>query len=207
MIRALCGTLSGGKTLNAVKLVIERHKQTKKRIISNIRLYYVDYTYMSNLEFANNIYDNYEDENKINDLFGNAIILLDEITHLVSARKSSTDLNEKITSFMMYIGKLNSDLIYTCQSYDSMTDLRLRNVTSRVGECIRMKEDKGELVMVSDIEDRKISNKVWILVIWEINSIFGNKDYEVELNDLEKYYKYYNTGEMLFLDRVRFLKR
>lgn len=208
MRRALVGSLSGGKTLTGIYIIVNRQIKTGKKIISNIKLKYLDnYEYLSNKDFVDFILENYEDIDKLRDKFYNVILFLDEITHLLTARKSISDLNEKITSICMYLGKLNADLVYTAQDYESMVDLRLRGITPRIAECLRVKVIGEDVEFVSDEEKRIVDYKINILVIWEIRSLFGLVQYESELLDLESYYKYYDTEEMLTLDRSRYLKK
>lgn len=192
----LIGNLSGGKTVTAIRLSKELFN---KPIIANIGL--VDSKFISNDMFVEIVKKNYERPDELRKIFGNKTLLLDEIYNLISARRSSTTLNELLTNFFMMLGKINSHLIYTSQVVTSQTDRRVRDLTSLFGECYRIDVNGKPLIF----DDRKVKQKIFIAVIYEIITIKGVMNF-TDVFDPAPYFKMYNTEEITLLDRTQYLK-
>lgn len=205
MIIGFGGKLSGGKTVRSVGLAYNMALKSGKRIISNIDLNMpssIDVIKLSPEKFIDFLKANYENSLLLKDTFSDSILLFDEIANYVSSRKSTTMLNELIVEFFMMLGKLNAHLIYTAQVFESQTDKILRNCTNIYANCYRFTKDGP----VDFEKDRKINEKVYILVMYEYDyDILGIKVIP-EVFDPEPYFNMYNTEEFVLLDRSKYLR-
>lgn len=205
MILGLGGKLSGGKTVTAVRYCYRKGLEGKK-VISNIKLnfpknYKIDYVYMPNEKFIMFLKNNYNKPDVIKDLFYNSVLLLDEISNLLSARKSSSLLNELVTNFMMMLGKLNADCVYTFQVKDSQVDKRLREISQVYANCYRI-DSKGNALID---KDRKLKEKVYIIVIYLRDLDILGEQVIPEIYDPSPFYNMYETEEIILLDRSKYM--
>jgi hypothetical protein len=204
MIIGLGGKLSGGKTITAIKYCYTQGLKGKK-ILSNIKLKFpnlIKYEFMSSNNFIDYIKLYFENGNRLKEKFANSVLLLDEIVSIISSRKSSSNLNEMITDFFMMCGKMNTDVIFTYQNYESQVDIRLRTVLEKQGFCMRIAKDKKNL----NQQARIVNKPIMILVIWrEVFGYLGTKTYP-ELYDPSPYYNFYDTTEVTLMDRSDYLK-
>lgn len=202
-VLGLGGALSGGKTVTCMYFIKEALKEGKK-VISNITLYGIPYTNMSFDQFIAILQKYRNDQKKLMEIFYNSIMLWDEARNLISARKATTNLNEMSTSFLMMAGKLDCDIVYTYQVLTSMIDLQLREITTYFLDCTRI-DSKGNPIMG---KKRILDEKVLILVrlmMYENEQLnYTGKKF---IFDPEPYYKYYNTREIVLLDREKYLVR
>lgn len=207
MIIGLGGNLSGGKTLTAIKLSIDLAKDNDKKIISNIILDIPDIEtiYSESEELIDFIIKNRRDQDSLFEFFGNSVLLLDEARAFYSARKSSSNLNEILTSFMMMIGKLDCDVIYTYQVLTSMIDRQLREITNMHLKTYRINE-KGNLIIG---KKRILKEKIYILAeIYEPKTsdeiVYTGKKF---VYDPEPYFNMYNTREVVLVNREKYLSK
>lgn len=204
MIMGFGGKLSGGKTVSAVRYAWQQGLKGKT-VISNIKLIFpqdIKVVRLKNTDLVEFIKINFQNPDKIRERFYNSCLLLDEIGNIVSARRSSTTLNEMMTQFFMMLGKLSSNLVYTAQIQESQTDLRLRGVTNIYANCYRFTVRGEPLIM----QDRIISEKIAIVLIYEIDlDILGIKIAREVFNP-EPFFNMYDTREITLLDRSLYLK-
>lgn len=203
MILGAGGNLSGGKTVTFIRFLLEGHKEGK-RIISNIKLIGIPYTFMTFEKFIEILQKYREDQAMLQKIFSNSIMFWDEARNLVSARKSTTNLNEMVTSFLMMAGKLDCDVYYTFQVLTSMIDLQLREITNFFLDCTRI-DTKGKPIIG---KPRILTEKVFILVRLMVYQkeelVWTGKKF---VYDPSPYYQYYNTREIVLLDRERYLSK
>lgn len=204
MITGAGGKLSGGKTAFCVREIIVNAEVSGKKVISNIKLQNVEYQHMPNEMFVEIIQNAVNDSELLRKTFFKKILFLDEITHLLDARKSSSNLNVLITNFFMYIGKLDCDVYFTYQVLDSQVDTRVRDVCNVNAECIRL-DSYGRPII---FRDRILDEQVYILVIkiMDLGPLLGKK-VRAEVFDPLPYVKYYDTREMVSLDREKYLSK
>lgn len=204
MLMCCSGNLSGGKTIFTVKTAYERALKDKKKIISNIRLNLPDmvYEFLDNERFVDFLRENYTNQEVLRKKFYNSVLLLDEAVNLISARRSTTGLNELITNFFMMAGKLDCDVFITAQILSSQIDLRLRDLLNVYVNCFRVTEDGRPLIF----ENRIYQGKIRIMVIMEFNfDIIGVKIVKFAF-DPEPYYKMFDTREITLLDSSKYLR-
>lgn len=204
MILGYGGKLSGGKTLCGVKYCLEKGLQGKK-IITNVRLNFpkeIEVIYFTNPELIKFLKDNYEDTEAMRKLFYNSVFFVDEIVNMASGRKATTNLNEMLTNFFMMAGKLNCDIFYTYQDYESQVDKRLRSVTQITANCYRV--DLNKIPILEG--DRKLNQPIRIWVIKKLDyDILGIQLHE-ELFNPEPYYQYYDTEELILMNTALYQK-
>jgi len=204
MIIGLGGKLSGGKTITAIKYAYEQGLKGKK-IVSNIGLKFpetISYQFMKSSSFVDFIKQYYENGQMLKTMFSKSVLLIDEIVGVLSSRRSSSNLNEMITDFFMMCGKMNCDVVFTYQNYESQVDVRLRTVLEKQGFCMRIAKDKSNL----NQQERIVKKPIVILVIWkEEFGYLGSKLY-AEVYDPSPYYDFYDTQEVTLMDRSDYLK-
>ena len=195
------GKLSGGKTVTGIFLLNEVGIKQGKKIISNIRLKDIDYTFIENDYFIRFIKQNIKNQKALMKLFFNSFLLLDEIRGLISARKSTSNLNELLTSFFMMLGKLDCDLYYTYQVLESMVDKQLRLVTDYILKTYRITKD-GKLYSGPRIAKQDILIRVEVYIYEnEIEQFIGSFVY-----DPKPYFNRYNTREITLVDRDKYTR-
>lgn len=204
MIIGLGGKLSGGKTATMVYLALRTKEQYNKKIVSNFKLYGVDYTYMESEDLIDFIIENKRNEDKVKEVFYDSVLLVDEVKNLVSARKSMTNLNETITQFLMMLGKLDCFFLYSYQVLGSMVDVQLREISTYQLECFRYDANGKNL----QFERRVLPYPVYILVDVYENTL-NQKLIKVGtfVYNPANYYKFYNTREFVIVDRDKYLKK
>jgi hypothetical protein len=204
MIIGLGGKLSGGKTITGIKYCFNQGLKGKK-IISNIYLKLpppIKTDFMSSNAFVDFIKVNFESGNKLKERFYNSVIFMDEIVGILSSRKSSSNLNEMVTDFFMMCGKMNADVVFTYQNYESQVDTRLRSVLEKQGFCMRLADDKTNL----NQQERIVQKPIKILVIWREEYGYLGKKVFGEIYDPSPYYKFYDTQEVTLMDRSDYVK-
>lgn len=204
MILGISGKLSGGKTCTAVKYAYDQGLQGKK-VLSNIRLNLpsnIRQTYIRDTEFIHFLKTNYDNPDQIKKVFHNSVFLVDEIVNLVSARKSSSGLNELITNFFMMCGKLSCDVVFTAQDLESMADKRLRSVCNVYANCFRISETNTSLID----QDRIVKGKVLIVVYFLFDLDILGKIIKQMVYDPSPYFSMYDTEEIVLLDRSKYLR-
>lgn len=200
------GKLSGGKTTTGTRFSIDKAMKEKKKIISNIRLFNlpegIEFLWLPNEEFIKFLKLNYRNEDALMKMFFNSVLFLDEIVNIISARKSSTNLNEIVTNFLMMTGKLDCDVVYTYQVQESQVDKRLREIANIYANCYRVDRNLQPLIN----KPRIVNEKVYILVIMELDFDIAGKKYTQMLYDPSPYYKFFNTREMNLTDTSKFMR-
>lgn len=202
MIIGLGGKLSGGKTNTAVAISLDKAYKGKK-VISNIYLNFppkLKTFYLKNENFIEFLIKNYNNPPKIKEVFFNSVLLLDEVGQLINARKSSSNLNELITSFFMMVGKLDCDVIFTYQVKESQVDKVLREVCEIYGNCFRLSKDLNPIFF----EDRILNTKIYVLVLLEFDLQLAGKQIKPILYDPEPFYNLYDTREIVLLNRAQY---
>lgn len=204
MIFGIGGKLSGGKTVSLVRFA--HHYGLKgKKVIGNIKLNFpnnIKTEYMGNETFVDFLKYNLQKPQVLHNKFFNSVLILDEIVNLVSARRTSTALNEMVTNFLMMVGKLDTHVGYSFQVRDSHTDIRLRNVTNIYGNCYRV-DEKGQVLMT---DDRIVDKKIFIVLDLELDFDLRGIKIVQDVFDPEPYFHLYNTREITLLDRTRYLR-
>jgi len=202
------GRLSSGKTNFGLGLVLDLSKYGKeKKIISLVKLYNVEHIYYTNEEFVDLIIKYKDNPEMLKKLFFNSVLYLDEIRNLISARKSTTNLNEAITQFLMMAGKLDCDVVFTYQVYTSQVDLQLREITDHNFETERRDIN---LKVLSFDQSRKRIPDIPVRILVTLMVFDGDKLIASKIQfayDPLIYAKYYNTRQLLILDRDKYLKR
>lgn len=197
------GKLSGGKTVTFVKYCIDMHNKHGYKIITNAKLKNIDYQYFKSDDLINFIMSNMDNDKVLLDMFYRSILFIDEARNLFSARKSMSNLNEMLTQFIMMLGKLSCHFLYTYQAWTSMIDLQLREITHLLLDMQRVDMNKqplqGDRILKQDI-----LIKVSIQKIVKDKIINTGKFYYF---DPKPYFKYYNTREMILVDRTKYLKK
>lgn len=198
MIIGNCGVLSSGKSVTTVYIGININKiSPRKRIISNmdLNLNYTRFTNEEFLKFYDRILDLSEKERDflLKRQFFNTIWLNDEIENLVDARLVRSKKTLNTTQFITLLGKLDCDLIYNAQIFNSQVDLRLRGLTNCLVETERVYMDGSPVIMGSRILEEPILIKIK-------GQIKVNSETIIEFLDFfnpQPYYKYYNTRQVI----------
>lgn len=214
------GNLSGGKGILSMILIDELLSYDKtQRLISVVplsKIAYPSYEFFHVKDLANYILQNLDNYENLKKTFSNSVLFLDEIRNLISARKSTTNLNEALTTFLMTAGKIDCQIVFTYQLFTSQVDIQLREITDYNFECTRVlsdgssmplkyamkripKNDKGELVEVCiQVEVMSFQNDKLFHT-----GIMQTIPFEV-INETGKKYK---TRYLSILDRSQFLTR
>lgn len=199
MVRiCLDGPLGCGKTVTAVKLLVEW--PVKKRIISNIHLK-MPHEFLSDHDCVLFLHQNMENIPAIYERFHDSVWLIDEIYGVLEARGSSgSAINQIMTAMIMMAGKMNLDIIYTCQLSGSQADIRLRETTEIYYKCMKLVDNS---IHEPDPNARKLQNQVMIFAKGTRQmGLFGEIPV-VEFFDPSPYYGMYETSEMLFCNRIK----
>lgn len=197
------GKLSGGKTVTFIKFLVDMYNEQELKIISNIKLKHIPHIHLTSDQFILFIKSNMENQQKLRNMFYKSIVFIDEARNLFSARKSSSNLNEMMTSFIMMLGKLNCYFFYTFQVWDSMIDKQLREISHLVLNMERIDENGNPVV-----DDRKVDYPIFI----KVNILIPTKDELVNTGKFfifnpNPYFKYYDTEEIVLVNREKYLSK
>lgn len=207
MIFGIGGKLSGGKTCTSVMFAHEKFKEGKK-VIANFNITFPEdpesdrVIFMRNDQIVDFIKGHYQDQESLRSMFYNSVLILDEIGQLISARASSTALNQLMTGFFMMAGKLDCDVLFTFQVKESMVDKILREVCNVYANCYRVTSDGEPLIFDSRIYPGKIA----IVVVLEFDFDIMGMKYGQLVYDPTPYYAMYDTREITLLDRSLYLR-
>lgn len=205
MIFGIGGKLSSGKTCTAVKYAYDEGLKGKK-VISNIKLFFppeIEVVYLNNEDTISFLKNNAESPQTLYKMFFHSVVLWDEITNLLNARKSGSLLNDLFTSFIMYAGKMDADIVFTYQIRGSQVDKRLREICNLYGNCYKVTQDGKPIIF----GPRIVNKKIYIVVAMLLDlGLFGSRVIK-EVYDPEPIYKLYDTREIILLDRSKYLKK
>lgn len=194
---SLLGNMSSGKTVSSMYFI---KTSLKPKIISNIKLFHIKYEYLSNLDFiewyikTSKMEDKRDQEKIIKEKFGNSLFFLDEIGQVVPSRKR-TLINEIYINFLTMLGKINCQLIYTSQLFESQVDKVYRLLTPLIIECERITEHGQRVFSDERILDKKI--------IIEQKCTYHTQTIHrqwIQYFDPQEYFKYYKTEELMIMD-------
>lgn len=132
----LIGNLSRGKTVTCCYLadnLINDYKRDfgiSKRLIANTDISLKNHSCyrLSNKDLLLLLKEPERNKDRIERIFKNSVYVIDEISNLLFARKS-TIVNELVLNLCMMFGKLDCDLIYTAQRMTTQVDVLLRDLT------------------------------------------------------------------------------
>lgn len=218
------GKLSSGKGVVSIILIKELRELSNKKIISLIRLSGFDnYEYMSIKDFVDFIIENANNYEELKKKFQNTILNADELRNLISARKTSSNLNEMLTQFFMMAGKLDCDIIFTYQVYTSQIDLQFREITDLNLNCERVLENGDMLpfkyarmriptfnLKHNDLRPENlvpIAIKATLMLYIDEKLISTGKSVLIPFDKVKEAGQHYNTRELIILDRTQYLSK
>lgn len=204
----LGGGLSSTKTVSMVAIACKIAKEKKKRIVSNFTIKLQQAKEYSNQQIADFIIqvldtDPQEAQKRIEEMFGNTVFCIDEINGLLNARKSMSNLNNDILQLLMMLGKINCDLLFTYQVYESQVDKELREITPINIDCCRVRKDNHRPLL---FEDRIVDFPILSRQDWQFNQN-GRVRHRRKFVDPSPFYKLYSTRQILLLNRERYTLR
>lgn len=197
MIVCLTGNLSGGKTVTAVKWMLEDQAKGKK-LLANIRMQGAEF--MSYSTFVDFLKYNMENQKAMREKFYNKSVLLDEASQIISSRSSMTNLNALVLSWIVMVSKLDCNVYITAQVKTSMVDIVVRELMDISVECYRIDKDGKPIIFGSRIVDN-----IRIVAMLEIDLGFRGVKRRRIVYDPSPYFKYYDTREITLLDRAQYL--
>lgn len=199
MLVGFFGLQSSGKGIISTKFLRWRNEILPKRVISNCYLNQKNCVIKSTEE----IYK----YSKQPSLFQNSYLYITEMHNIIDGRRTNSLMNTNFTQFLTQVGKLDCDVIYDAQLFESQIDLRLREFTPLRFLCSRYKIVNNRIVPAL-FDGRIIKEKIAIKIEIELNSPDGTKIktlgyYQPTQEDFD----YYKTREIVTLDREKFLKK
>ena len=166
------GAQGSGKTLLSVALIFELSKiLPERRLFSNINLYGIEY---EKFDF-DNLLDNIKYNNNYYD---NSIILFDEMHIFLNSLDFYKKQNRLVQGFFSQLRKRKIIILGTSQ-YILNVDVRIRRQALRVFEIF------------------KRNNNIFEVIIHLIDGYF-TRQLDTLLLKLDKYYKNYNTYEIIY---------
>lgn len=166
------GQQGSGKTLLSVALLFELSKiHPEKKIFSNISLYNIEYERFTFEELITNIKVN-------NNYYDNSILLFDEVHIFLNSLDFYKKNNRLVQGFFSQLRKRKIIILGTSQ-YILNVDVRIRRQAIRVFEIF------------------KHNNNIYEVIIHLIDGYFTRKIDDLFLK-LDKYYKCYNTYEIIY---------
>lgn len=171
------GRQGSGKTAFITKLLVDNYSSDRK-VYSNYSLFGIDY---EKITFDNNRNKNAIDILKVisenPDYFNNSIMLLDEIHIYFDSRDFMKQNNRIIQNFFSQLRKRNILLLATTQ-YILHLDIRIRRQALAVFQMTNLKDG------------------IFRVEVHEIDGYYTNF-IRSELVNLNDYFKYYNTNELI----------
>jgi hypothetical protein len=178
MLIGIEGDLGSGKTIYAVKNVLGDYIN-KRKIISNIKLFNIEYEEFVIEEFLNNEY---------NEKLRNATVLLDEITVYMDCRIGSSKQNLLMGYLVLQSRKRGIDIYYTTQSFDLVDYKRLLKYTNLLVHA-------EEVFFIDDNNEKQSLDSFRRYTVFDnrkhVNNIFSFN------MRIDPFYKYYDTDEIV----------
>lgn len=208
------GPLSSGKTNVSIGLIRELSGNGNiKKVISAIGLTGIRHYFMDSEKLTNFLYTNKKNKEELKKMFFNSVLFLDEIKNYISAKKTTSNLNETWEQFLMMAGKLDCDVIVTYQNLFSQVDKEFRYIIDMFFQTERVGIDKKPLPLIYQrmrIPRDKYGKLIPILIkvklmLYEDDKLFytGKCAYLDPMDNAG----FYNTREMVILDREQYLKK
>lgn len=172
MLIGIEGGLGSGKTVMMVRYLIKDHNDNK-RIITNFHLNEVNYSIIDVEELLNN------EDNGLKD----CTIGIDELTVFADCRTSSAKMNRLLSYFVLQSRKRSVNVYFTTQ-YFGMIDARVMHHTNIYVIC--------EKIFKND-EPVEGWRKYTVMDCRNFRKPVVNRF----LLDISKYYKYYDTDEII----------
>lgn len=200
MLVGFFGLQSSGKGVVSTAFLREMVKKHPKQIISNCML-----------REKNIIVKTSADIYKLSknpQLFKNSYLYISEMHNIIDGRRTNSLMNTNFTQFLTQVGKLDCDVIYDAQLFESQIDLRLREFTPLRFRCERYYIDNNKII--NAIFMPRIIKNYQIAINIQLEISFGDT---IKLKKLGYYlptqedYNYYVTREIITLDREQFLKK
>lgn len=203
------GGLSQGKTISGLALAIDWSNNHEKKIISNCKLYGLPNTeYIPTKDLIDFLFNNMDNTKALEEKLNNSVLFIDEARTILSARKSTSNLNEVVTTVMMNLGKIDCDVILTFQLYGSQIDKQARAVMDLNFECVKFRKDgkpftfKQRRQRIPKYDDGSlIPTIIKVYVCIEVSDgVLQRTERFIGIEPLE-YAKYFDTRQMITLDR------
>lgn len=200
MIAGFFGIMSSGKGVMSTRFLRWLNSNNPKRIISNCWLNEKNLIILT----TEGLYLKSKDP----DFFRNSYLYITELHNIIDARRSSSLLNTNFTQFLTQIGKLDCNVVYDAQMFESQIDLRMRDFTTLRFFCERYLYTKGQLIDAT-FQPRVVKEQIAIKTDMQIqrsNGTIQQKSLGYYLPTTEDY-EYYKTREIITLDRDKFLRK
>lgn len=195
------GKLSSGKTSYMVATAIGMQKESGKGIIANFHMN-IPYLYQSDKECIEFLHANIYNHDALRERYKGKIWMIDEIYNLLDARTPNHPINALVTKFIMMLGKLDCDCLFTYQIKESQADLRLREIMDDDVETMRIYDDFTPVIRGGRKLDRPI------LVVAQVNTdlgMLGSFPF-MDVIDPSDVFPLYDTTELMLLDRSKYDK-
>lgn len=190
MIIAFVGLLGSGKTLSMIRHALDLGLKGRT-IYTNFKLDFpkkIKIVQLTNTFFANYL------ESKFN--IDNAVVLIDEIAIYFDSRNFNSTRNKSFIPFIHQSRKRTVDLYYTAQDQDpvffrisGLVDVRIRKLTDYIVFCEKIKVTEEDILIKQTLCDNH-----------------GFPLLKPALFEAEKYYKYYDTNQIIFFDNKEGVK-
>lgn len=201
------GEMSSGKGIASTIFLKYCLKNYPRRIISNCWLKLEKYTRLTTEEFYDKLLENIS-------FFDNSYLYISELHNIVDSRRSGSALNTTFTQKVTQLGKRDCKLIYDSQMFGQI-DIRLRDFTPYRIICRRFKIINNKLIQPNFYDGRILKDKEGNYIPIAIKRILNytdKDDKEVYKNIPTLYptqedFDFYNTREIITLDRDKYLRK
>lgn len=200
MLVGFFGLQSSGKGIISTKFLRESYKKNPKKIISNC---YINHPHAI-IKDSEEIYR----YSKNPSMFKNSYLYISEMHNIIDGRRTNSMMNTNFTQFLTQVGKLDCDVIYDAQLFESQIDLRLREFTPLRFRCERYYID-GEKIINALLMPRIIKDYAVAIKI-ELDISFGDVMKYKKLGyyiPTQEDFDFYKTREVITLDREKFLRK
>lgn len=192
---------SSGKGIISTKFLRWRKSIIPKRIITNCYINDKD----AIIKTSEEIYK----YSKQPSLFRNSYLYITEMHNIIDARRTNSLMNTNFTQFLTQVGKIDCDIIYDSQLIVTaqQVDIRLREFTPLRFICSRYKIVNNKMIPAI-FEPRIIKEQIAILI--EMDLTTGDKTKHKKIGyykPTKEDFEYYQTREIVTLDREKFLKK
>lgn len=200
------GVMSSGKGVLSTNRLRYYLNKKPRRVISNCWLRVpgltrltTDQLYLKAVEVL---------KTKDSSFFKDSYLYVTELHTLLESRSSSSLVNKNFTQFVTQIGKLNCKFIYDSQ-LSGQVDVRVREFTPKWYICERYVLRDGILTETEFWEDRKVKEQIyvyWYEQMTDLNGVDITLDEGIFIPSQEDY-DFYNTSEIITMDREKYMRR
>lgn len=194
------GGTGSGKDVLMMRYLTWCYSKRKRKVISNCYINGIDHIELNNNQLYEKIL------NKEHEFFRDSYLYITEAHYLFESRAAISNVNRVLSQFLTQINKLNCKILFNHQLLNQV-DVRLRDFVNEIIITEKYVIRDGELVKPSFLDDRKLTDQIYIKMIINFQDYVGRDHFELLgwFIPNEDDFVVFNTEEIITFDREKYL--